>query len=74
MEETLEYELLDIEWDLKYDFSQEMPLRQVKDGEEEPESPKEECIIQYDETGIPMGRRREEIKIREKLIKDFYAH
>ena len=29
--------------------------------------------IECDAEGIPMGRSKEEIKIREKLIKDFYA-
>ena len=73
MEEVLEYELLNIEWDLNYEFDQETPVRMVCDDSGEQSSEKEDKLrIVYDENGIPMGSSLEEIKLRQQIIFEFY--
>lgn len=71
MEDVLEYELLNIEWELNYEFDLESPGRMVRDmtgdkGEESKPS------LVYDENGIPMGESPEAIKLRKQIIFDFY--
>ncbi len=62
---SLEYELIEILFE-----QEELSLhsQMVCDDSELLYSP-----IEYDENGIPKGNSREEIKMREKSIKDFYA-
>lgn len=60
----MEFELIDIFFEPE-DSSE---LRIVKDDSTLSYGP-----MSYDENGIPKGNSREEIKIREKCIKDFYA-
>lgn len=61
----MEYELIDITFE-----PEELPLQNqmVRDDSELPFGP-----IEYDEDGIPKGKSKEEIKKREKIIKDFFA-
>lgn len=71
--ETYEYQLVDILFDYLYKVENEDELLYV--GEEsleqiEPEEPS----IEYDSDGIPLGRTKKEIKIREQVIKDFYRN
>lgn len=72
-EETYEYQLVDILFDYLYKVENEDELLYV--GEEsleqiEPEEPS----IEYDSDGIPLGRTKKEIIIREQVIKDFYRN
>lgn len=71
MEDVLEYELLDIEWELNYEFYLESPGRMVRDTTGDKEENHEPSLV-YDENGIPMGESPEDIKIREKIIFGFY--
>lgn len=72
MEEVLEYELLNIEWDLNYEFDQETPVRMVCDDSGEQSSEKEDKLqIVYDENGIPKGTSYEDERIRKELIYSF---
>lgn len=66
-----EYELIDISFELPYEIPEDEAPHCV--CEEEPSQTDVTPAIEYDADGIPMGRSRAEIKIREKLIKDFYA-
>lgn len=73
MEDIIEYELLDIEWELNYEFDQNSSCTMVHDSTGEPE--KEDVNIPsivYDENGIPMGESTEAVKIRRQMIYDFY--
>ena len=65
------YELLDILFEFPYEPCEEGATFSVcEDGStQKGDMP----TITYDEDGIPLGRSREEIKMREKAIKDFYA-
>lgn len=72
MEEVLEYELLDIEWDLNYECDLEPHVWMVCDGSRDQTSEKEEKPrIVYDENGIPMGTSYEDERIRKELIYSF---
>lgn len=72
MEETFEYELLNIEWTLNYDFDHVPTVKLVKDDSGEQASEKEnEPQIEYDENGIPMGTSYEDERIRKELIYSF---
>lgn len=66
------YELLSISIEQSYDLTYEDGIFRVCEDGELPleEHPK---ITERDVNGIPMGRSKEEIKEREKIIKDFYA-
>lgn len=74
MKLDIKYELINITFDIQYEvndvgaspFACE-ELRTNKAAQNE------EPIIEYDCNGVPKGRTRPEIKIREKMIKDFYA-
>lgn len=69
--ETIEYELIDFEWGLEYSFEDQKNTQVVRDeSEAERSHPKG---IEYDANNIPLGITKEEIKLREKIIKDFYA-
>lgn len=67
---TYEYELIDITFEYEYEL-QEDAVGLVR--EDEPINDVDTTQIEYDADGIPMGRTKQEIKIREKVIKDFYA-
>lgn len=72
MEETFEYELLNIEWFLNYEYSQGPSVLLVKDGTDELTSEKEiEPLIEYDENGIPKGTSYDDERIRKELIYSF---
>lgn len=72
--EDIEYELLDLDWNLEYDYGDQEQGTLVKDDSEIVESSNKPVEFKTDENHIPLGITKEEIKIREKLIKDFYAH
>lgn len=66
------YELINFSIDLPYVLDVEEDVSKVCEDSSTQiakTTPEMEC----DADGIPMGRSKEEIKIREKLIKDFYA-
>jgi len=70
-EEEYIYELIDIEWD--FDFSRledPQPRIVADDTEYEYHSAKP---IEYDANQIPLGNSKQEMKMREKIIKDFYG-
>lgn len=71
MEAVFEYELLNIEWDLNYEFDLESPGSAVRDTMVEAEEDPEPSLV-FDENGIPMGISSEAIKLRRKMIYDFY--
>ncbi len=72
MEEILEYELLNIEWALNYEFDQESSTKMVCDGSGDQSSEKEDRPqIVCDENGIPMGTTPEEVEIRRDIIHKF---
>lgn len=66
-----EYELIDFAWSMEYDFEEGETGSMVRDEGETPEE--EAALIEFDENGIPKGQSKKEIKMREKIIKDFYA-
>lgn len=70
VEET--YELIGISFELPYEipeYTQGCFAREDDNLDDRQDvSP-----IEYDADGIPMGRSKEEIKMREKAIKEFYA-
>lgn len=72
MEDFLEYELLNIEWELNYEFDLESPGRMVRDTAGDANSETKLSLV-YDENGIPMGDSAEEIKIRREMIFTFLA-
>lgn len=69
-EET--YELIGISFEVPYEipeYTQECFAREDDNPEDHQEIP----LIEYDADGIPMGRSKVEIKMREKAIKEFYV-
>ena len=58
---NIEYELIDITFE---------PLVEEERGMVSEDGPVDDTIV-YDADGVPMGDSREEIKIRERLIKNF---
>ena len=70
-EYIFEYELIDISFDQGYELPEDDVVWRV--SEDAPSRNDEHKSIEYDADGIPMGRSKQEIKIREKIIKDFYA-
>jgi len=69
-----EYELIDIVFEQMYETPEDESSYYVceDDAIRATDTPKE-SLIAYDDEGVPMGRTRCEIKLREKTIKDFYA-
>lgn len=70
-QEIYEYELIDITFEQEYELQEEDATGLV--CEDEPANAAGTTQIEYDADGIPMGRTKQEIKIREKIIKNFYA-
>ena len=73
-EVALEYNLVEIDfnWEWNYIPSDDIVSHFVADDstiEAFAKTPE----IEYDESNIPKGNSKEEIKMREKIIKDFYA-
>lgn len=66
-----QYELLNIEWSLDYDFDNENVMSMVRDGAGNEKTTPSEILIKYDENGIPKGSSIEEIRMREKIISTF---
>ena len=68
-EELFEYELLEISYELLYDYNQVNKTTIVADGDV---LVNEGQCIDYDEDGIPKGNSMEEFRLRKKIIFDFY--
>lgn len=68
---TYEYELIGIEFEQPYDETETVIFRVREQGDDDTEDTKPK--IEFDTNGIPLGRSKEVIRIREKCIKDFYA-
>lgn len=74
METSFEYELINITFDIQYEVDDiGTPPFACEELRTNDGTQNEEPIIEYDSNGVPKGRTRPEIKIREKMIKDFYA-
>lgn len=71
MEDVLEYELLNIEWIINYEFDLESIGEIVRDQTDAVEEEPKPSLV-YDENGIPIGSSSEAIKIRRQMIYDFY--
>jgi len=69
IESQLEYELLSITIEQPYELPDDDDVLRVCEDDPD-ETGKAE--IEYDADGVPMGNSREEIKIRQKIIYDFY--
>ena len=65
-EYIFEYELIDISFDQGYELPEDDAIWHV--SEDVPSQDNEQTTIEYDADGIPMGRSKQEIKIREKKI------
>lgn len=76
MKQTQEeiYELLYLELVLNEFHSYEDFVSVVADDTELEYVASSSNEIKYDANNIPLGNTKEEIKMREKVIKDFYAH
>lgn len=72
MQETYEYELVDILFEIPYHIEQEGNSF-VREDEVTPSEEKPATILEYDADGIPMGQSMAEIKEREVILKDFLA-
>lgn len=70
MKEIVEYELLHIAFALEYEIPEDNGYLLSEDNPiaQDPVP----TTIEYDANGIPMGRSKEEIKIRQQLIYKFY--
>ena len=74
METSTIYELINITFDIKYEMDDdEVTPFACEELHTNESARKYEQMIEYDSNGVPKGRTRSEIKIREKMIKDFYA-
>lgn len=69
--EQIEYELIDIIFELPYELPEDGDVGYVCEAVHvhELDTP----IIKFDEDGIPLGQSMEEIKIRERIIRDFFS-
>lgn len=73
-EDKYEYELIDISFSSPYDIEiEEIPYKVCEDSPSSHNEEENKTITRCDNDGIPMGRTKEEIKKREKFIKEFYA-
>lgn len=74
MEKSTIYELINITFDIQYEVNDvgasPFACEELRTNKA---TQNEESIIEYDSNGVPKGRTRPEIKIRERMIKDFYA-
>ena len=69
---ALEYELIDIEWSLDYDFTDDATSPVVRDDAgEQSEDESKELRIEYDAEGIPMGSNHEDEVIRRNIIHEY---
>lgn len=69
LENTYEYELIDIAFEFDYEQPEEESNRVSEENTDDSE--KNVIPIEYDEDGIPKGQSIQEIKEREIIIKDF---
>lgn len=73
-EQIYEYELIDISFHASYvTLNDNVCWKVCEDALIPNHQEEEQPTIEYDSDGIPMGRTRTEIKMREKAIKAFYA-
>lgn len=64
-----EYELIDIDFELEYELPEVDTAWCV--GEDEPPYKDEQCAIEYDSEGIPLGNSVPEIEMRESIIANY---
>lgn len=69
--EHIEYELIDIIFELPYELPADDDVAYVREVGHVQES--DTSIIKFDEDDIPLGQSKEEIKIRERIIRDFFS-
>lgn len=69
-----EYELIDISWSLEYDLGSIPHAIYVADEGDLSELIEPQNEIEYDKDGIPMGGSMEEIRMRSKIINEFFKH
>ena len=69
--EHVEYELIDITFEQPYVLPEDDNGAYV--CEDDPAKDTESPVIEYDEDGIPLGQSMEEIKIRERIIRNFFS-
>lgn len=75
IEQIYDYELIDISFASSYDVMEDDGCRCVCENETVySDSKSEPQNVEYDSDGIPMGRSKAEIKMREKAIKTFYTN
>lgn len=75
MEEDVKYELIDITFELPYELHEDETHFVREDGPSPVDQPSDnDAEIEYDREGIPMGCSKAEIKMREKLIFQFYEN
>lgn len=73
MNNQFDYELINIEWSLNYEPTVANLEFYVSEDKSIPDSAgAEKPTIEYDANGIPMGTSKEEVKIRQQIIYDFY--
>lgn len=73
-EDKYEYELIDISFSYTYEVEfEETPYKVCEDFPSSHNEEGKDTVICCDNDGVPMGRSRDDIKKREKLIKEFYA-
>lgn len=70
LENTYEYELIDIAFEFDYEQPEEESNRVSEENTDDSE--KNVIPIEYDEDGIPKGNTAEEIKMRKQIIFQFY--
>lgn len=74
MNPRIMYELINITFEINYELDEfEKPSFACEELHTNETPKNKDWDIEYDINGIPKGRTRPEIKIREKIIKDFYA-
>lgn len=73
-EPYIECELVSIDWTLPYDLSDTNDIRCVCEEDVSTIGTTEEYNIEFDDDEIPMGNSLEEIRMREKLIDDFFRN
>lgn len=71
MKDAIEYELVDMEWSLNYDFTEDS-VRIVCDGTDNSEDTQEQPSLELDAQGIPCGYGREYTEARRIIISEFF--
>lgn len=67
-----EYELIDIEWSINYDLSEDYLPIKVQDDSSIKDSPQEEPLLPLDSEGIALGDNTDAIRQRKNIITSFW--